>query len=130
MLQKEVVDRITANAHSKNYGRLSVMMQFHFDCEAGRDIDPDAFSPPPKVDSAMIKLLPRPLSVEQQALEKRLAIVVKTAFAQRRKTLKNSLKELLNDEDFNALGIDCKARAENLEPQHYYQIASYLARES
>lgn len=96
MLQKEVVDRIVAAPGSKTYGRLSVILQYHFQTECLFTIPPEAFSPPPKVNSAMLRLTPHETIPAASDLE-HFHEVVRLAFNQRRKTLSNSLKPLLNN---------------------------------
>lgn len=114
MLQKEVVNRICAEPGSKKYGRLSVMIQFYCDTELVFDVPPESFNPVPKVMSAIVKLTPHktpPVSVDNiSGLNK----VVTTAFSQRRKTLRNSLKKLLTENQISTLGIDPTLRAESI----------------
>lgn len=127
MLQKEVVDRIVAPAGSDAYGRLSVMVQYH--CAAARlfTIGPGAFTPPPRVDSAVVRLVPHPappVTVTDEAL---LARVVALAFSQRRKTLRNSLKTLLNAAAITACGIDPQRRAETLSLSEFAALTNAAA---
>ncbi len=114
MLQKEVVDRICANPGTKKYGRLSVMMQYFCDTELVFDVSPESFDPIPKVTSAIIKLSPHqkpPVEIEDI---KKLNKVVTTAFSQRRKTIRNSLKTLITEEQLLSLKIDPTLRAESI----------------
>jgi 16S rRNA (adenine1518-N6/adenine1519-N6)-dimethyltransferase len=114
MLQKEVVDRLAAIPGTKDYGRLSVMMQYHCRVESLFDVPPDAFSPPPKVNSAVVQLTPfsePPITVADINM---LSKLVTQAFSQRRKTLRNTLKPLMNVEQIEAQGIDPIRRAETL----------------
>ena len=114
MVQKEVAQRIVAEVGSKNYGRLSIMMQYRCKCQYLFDVAPGCFTPPPKVDSAIIRLLPLTepgFDVGDFAL---FSDIVQTAFSQRRKTLSNSLKSIVSSEVFELSGIDKKLRAENL----------------
>lgn len=114
MLQKEVVERMAAKPGNKQYGRLSVMLQYRYHIENLFSVPPGAFFPPPKVDSAVARLTPLPdvaLAAEQHADFARL---VKQAFSQRRKTLRNTLKGLLSAEQIEAQGVDPSARAETL----------------
>lgn len=126
MVQKEVAERIVAPPDSKHYGRLSVMMHYFCQCEYLFDVPPGCFSPPPKVDSAIIRLLPYaqpPVPVDDIDL---LELVVKTAFNQRRKTISNSLKKLLDKNTLTDLNIDPKARAENLSLAQFIRITQTL----
>jgi len=124
MLQKEVVDRICAGPGSKTYGRLSVMVQTWCSAERLLVIGPGAFNPPPKVDSAVVRLVPlRPSGcpVADASLHARL---VAAAFAQRRKTLRNSLKGLVEPTLLIACGIDPGARAETIAVCDYARLAN------
>jgi len=127
MLQKEVVERMVAAPDGKDYGRLSVMLQYRFDMELLFEVAPGAFSPPPKVESAVVRMRPRPLAQLTAASEAGLAQVVRCAFAQRRKTLRNSLAALLAAEDYAALGIAPGLRAENLPVADFVAISNYLS---
>jgi 16S rRNA (adenine1518-N6/adenine1519-N6)-dimethyltransferase len=127
MLQKEVVERMVAAPDGGDYGRLSVMLQYRFDMELLLEVPPGAFSPPPKVDSAVVRMLPRPAAQLTAATEAGLAQVVRRAFAQRRKTLRNSLGGLLLPEDYTALGIAPGLRAENLAVSDFVAISNYLS---
>jgi 16S rRNA (adenine1518-N6/adenine1519-N6)-dimethyltransferase len=126
MLQKEVVDRMLAAPSCNDYGRLSVMLQYRFEMELILSVPPGAFLPPPKVDSAVVRMMPAlgrcGLVQDELLLEK----VVAQAFGQRRKTLRNNLKGLLEDADYEQLGIDAGLRAENLSVQQYVAIVNHL----
>ncbi|HEX5513609.1 MAG TPA: 16S rRNA (adenine(1518)-N(6)/adenine(1519)-N(6))-dimethyltransferase RsmA [Gammaproteobacteria bacterium] len=114
-LQKEVVDRLAAAPASEAYGRLSVMVQYHCRVDRLFDIAPGAFRPIPRVDSGFVRLVPhreKPIEVPDVALLSRL---VAQAFSQRRKTLRNSLKGLLNEEQIRAAGIEPALRPEQLD---------------
>jgi 16S rRNA (adenine1518-N6/adenine1519-N6)-dimethyltransferase len=114
MLQKEVVERLRAAPGGKDYGRLSVMIQYRCAVEKLFDVAPGAFTPPPRVDSAVVRLVPHavpPVAVDDPA---RLAFLVRAAFASRRKTLRNNLRGLLSAETMLVLGIDPGRRAETL----------------
>jgi len=127
MLQKEVVERMVAEPSSGDYGRLSIMLQRRFHMEWLLDVPPTAFDPPPKVDSAVVRLIPK-IPDEIVPLDETLfARVVATAFSQRRKTLKNTLGGLLKSEDFATLGIDAGLRAEALAVSDYEAITRHLA---
>ncbi|MFH1605017.1 MAG: 16S rRNA (adenine(1518)-N(6)/adenine(1519)-N(6))-dimethyltransferase RsmA [Pseudomonadota bacterium] len=127
MLQKEVVRRMVASPGGGEYGRLSVMLQYRFDMELVLDVGREAFSPPPQVESAVVRMLPRPpvqlRAVNQTGLEQ----VVRRAFSQRRKTLRNSLAGLLETGDYALLEIAPGLRAENLRVADYVAISNYLA---
>lgn len=123
MLQKEVVDRMAAEPGSKAYGRLSVMLQVYCEVTSLFDIGPEAFDPAPKVDSSIVRLIPRqqPL-IETQLHETFEALVVKS-FSQRRKTLRNNLKGLLSTQQIESTGIDPSRRAETLSLQEFIDLA-------
>lgn len=125
MLQKEVVARMTAQPGSKVYGRLSVMVQYHCQATYLFTVGPGNFTPPPKVDSAIVRLVPRPFPI-QATDETCLAELVKQAFSQRRKTLRNTLKNWLTDEDFAELDIDPSLRAEALSVDEFVRLANHV----
>ncbi|NLA69037.1 MAG: 16S rRNA (adenine(1518)-N(6)/adenine(1519)-N(6))-dimethyltransferase RsmA, partial [Gammaproteobacteria bacterium] len=114
MLQKEVVDRMAAAPGSKVYGRLSVMLQAWCRVTALFTVGPGAFRPPPKVDSAVVRLVPRPPAEVGIDDPQRFAAVVRAAFGQRRKTLRNALQPLCDAGAIAAAGIDPSLRAEQL----------------
>ncbi len=130
MLQKEVVERMVAAPGGRDYGRLSVMLQYRFDMALLFAVAPEAFSPPPQVDSAVVRLRPRPQAQLTAASEAGLAQVVRCAFAQRRKTLRNSLAALLQAGDYDALGIAPGLRAENLAVADFISISNYLEKKN
>jgi 16S rRNA (adenine1518-N6/adenine1519-N6)-dimethyltransferase len=126
MLQNEVVDRLAAQPGTRDYGRLSVMVQFHCSVTKLLMIGPDAFQPAPKVDSAFVRLAPHttpPVSVINTAT---LELVVKQAFAQRRKTLRNNLRNLIPELSIEAAGIDPGQRAETLSLSAFARLADQL----
>ncbi len=127
MLQKEVVDRMVAEPSTPDYGRLSVMLQYRFVMDKVLDVPPEAFNPPPKVDSAVVRMIPLPASMIKVKDPARLEQVVAQAFSQRRKTLRNNLRGLLEPADFEALGIDAGLRPENLTVQQFCALADHLA---
>lgn len=127
MLQKEVVERMVAEPSCADYGRLSVMLQYRFEMENLFIVPPDAFWPPPKVESAVVRMIPAPGRCGMATDEALLEQVVTRAFAQRRKTLRNNLRELLDDAAYQALGIDPGLRAENLPVEQYVAISNYLS---
>ena len=127
MLQKEVVERMVAQASTPAYGRLSVMLQYHLQMDYLITVPPGAFEPAPKVESAFVRCVPHatlPFIAKDEAV---FAKVVLAAFSQRRKTLRNTLKGLLADEGFSALNIDSQQRAENLSVADFVAIANYLS---
>lgn len=127
MLQKEVVERMVAEPSSPEYGRLSVMLQYRLQMEYLVTVPPEAFDPAPKVESAFVRCVPYatlPYPAKDEVL---FAKVVTAAFGQRRKTLRNTLKGLLDDDGFAALGINPQLRAENLGVAEFVAISNYLA---
>ena len=127
MLQNEVVNRLAAEPGGKNYGRLSVMVQFHCKVDKLFTVPPGAFTPPPKVDSAIVRLVPYdqpPVDVNDiDTLRK----VVMQAFAQRRKTLRNNLKGLLDADIIQGCGIDPGRRAETLSLEEFAALANAVS---
>ncbi|HEB93992.1 MAG TPA: 16S rRNA (adenine(1518)-N(6)/adenine(1519)-N(6))-dimethyltransferase RsmA [Gammaproteobacteria bacterium] len=123
MLQKEVVDRLAATPGGKDYGRLSVMMQYHCVVDSLFDVSPGAFNPSPKVNSAVVRLRPwerPPVAVADVTVLEKL---VTQAFSQRRKTLRNTLKGLLSAEQISAQDIDPTRRAETLSLMEFAVLA-------
>lgn len=125
MLQKEVVERMIAKPSTSDYGRLSVMLQYHFNMRHVFDVMPQSFSPPPQVDSAIVEMIPRPQTQKIVRDEMLLSQIVLAAFSQRRKTLKNTLQYYLTVEDFYTLNIDPGLRAENLSIQDFVIITNF-----
>ena len=123
MLQKEVVERMAAEPGSKIYGRLSVMLQLACRVEPLFTVPPEAFRPPPKVDSAVVRLLPLSPDERHDANPDHVYAVVKAAFAQRRKTLSTALKQLLDSDAIRRADVDPKARAETLAPADFVRLA-------
>lgn len=124
MLQKEVVQRMAAVPGSKIYGRLSIMLQLVCRVEALFEVPASAFRPPPKVDSAVVRLTPLPPSQRPQVDTDRLHGIVKAAFAQRRKTLSNALRGWFTADTLAQAGIDPRARAETLPPHAFVRLAA------
>ena len=114
MLQREVVDRLAANPGNKDWGRLGVMAQFQCEVEPLFEVPPEAFYPPPKVQSAVVRLTPHATRLWPDCDRAQLRRVVTLAFSQRRKTLRNNFKNIFDDSALLALGIDPAARAETL----------------
>ena len=127
MLQKEVVNRLAAGPGSKAYGRLSVMAQYYCQVIPVLEVPPHAFKPAPKVDSAVVRLVPhaqKPFPVKNLRW---LSRVTTDAFNQRRKTLRNGLSHLFSVEQLEALGIDPTLRAENITVEQFCRLANWLS---
>ena len=124
MLQKEVVDRMAAAPGSKVYGRLSVMLQAYCTVAPLFDVPPGAFRPPPKVDSAVVRLVPRDPARIGIVDGARFAGIVRAAFGQRRKTLRNALKNVVDEAGIIAAGIDPGARAEQLSVADFVRLCN------
>jgi 16S rRNA (adenine1518-N6/adenine1519-N6)-dimethyltransferase len=124
MLQREVVDRMTATPGGKEYGRLTVMLGLFARAEVCFDIGPGAFSPPPKVWSTVVRLVPHatpPFDVRDQ---RRFAALVARLFSMRRKQLGRALKGSLTAEQIASVGIDPHARPETLAPADFARLAA------
>ena len=130
MLQKEVVERMVAGPGSNDFGRLSVMLQYFFEMEKLLDVPPEAFSPAPKVDSAVVRLIPAEHRIGQAQDFGQFVALVKQAFHQRRKTIRNNLKGLADDDDLQAAGISPQERAEHIAPEKYVALANLLAQKA
>lgn len=126
MLQKEVVDRMAAEPGSKAFGRLTIMLGCHFDVEALFDVGRDAFDPPPDVLSSVVRLVPLPAGTYDINDELRFAKVVAQAFSQRRKTIRNSLRGMVDEETLEFVGIDPGLRAEAISIGDYVSLANAL----
>ncbi len=127
MLQLEVVQRMTAKPGNKNYGRLGLMLQYFCEIEHLFNVPSAAFSPKPKVVSALARLTPHsqfPIVAKDVNC---LQIVIRTAFNQRRKTLKNSLKSIVSEETLNKLPLDGSLRPENLNLRDYVIISDAIS---
>lgn len=124
MLQKEVVERMVAEPGSKTYGRLSVMLQWRYHMELMFVVPPTAFDPPPRVDSAIVRMipLPNPLPCDQAKLEQ----VVLKAFSQRRKVIRNCLAGMFSESDLLEAGVDPQARPETIPLEQYVALANRL----
>jgi 16S rRNA (adenine1518-N6/adenine1519-N6)-dimethyltransferase len=126
MLQKEVVDRIAASPGNKTYGRLSVVMQYFCQVEKLFMVEAEAFKPKPKVDSAILRLIPkktRELSVEDEVS---FIEIVKQAFSQRRKTLRNTLKTVMTQEMWQQVEFDPSLRAESLSVEQFVALVRVI----
>ncbi|HEX2605151.1 MAG TPA: 16S rRNA (adenine(1518)-N(6)/adenine(1519)-N(6))-dimethyltransferase RsmA [Oxalicibacterium sp.] len=124
MLQKEVVERMVAEPGSKTYGRLSVMLQWRYHMELLFVVPPQAFDPPPQVDSAIVRMIPltHPLPCDGKKLEQ----VVQKAFSQRRKVIRNCLAGMFGEGDLVDVGIDPQLRPEAIALEHYVALANRL----
>ncbi|MBV0933041.1 16S rRNA (adenine(1518)-N(6)/adenine(1519)-N(6))-dimethyltransferase RsmA [Marinobacterium weihaiense] len=127
MLQKEVVDRLAAGPGDNHYGRLGIMAQYYCRVEPLFIVPPGAFSPAPKVDSAIVRLVPYAQPPYPAKDVKQLQNVVRTAFGQRRKTLRNNLKPLISADRLEALGIDPGLRPERLTLAQFVAISDALS---
>jgi 16S rRNA (adenine1518-N6/adenine1519-N6)-dimethyltransferase len=123
MVQKEVALRIVANPGETNYGRLSVMLQYRCNCQYLLDVAPGSFKPPPRVDSAVIRLTPFSSPEYDVGDFGRFSSIVQAAFSQRRKTISNSMKSVVDRETILACEIDPRARAENLSVADFAKLS-------
>ena len=126
MLQKEVVDRMVALPSTSNYGRLSVMLQYFCQIKKLFDVSANAFTPPPKVESSIVQLIPHrtpPVTVLNQ---KNFSKIVALAFSQRRKMLRNTLKTVFSSKAIEAVGVNPQARAETLTLEDFARLANSL----
>jgi 16S rRNA (adenine1518-N6/adenine1519-N6)-dimethyltransferase len=128
MLQLEVVNRLAAKPSTKNYGRLSVMAQYFCEVESLFEVPPEAFDPRPKVQSAIVRLVPHQQLPYPADNIDTLRSVLRTMFNLRRKTLRNSLKNSLNEDQISALGIDPSARPETLTLEQFVKISNTMDR--
>jgi 16S rRNA (adenine1518-N6/adenine1519-N6)-dimethyltransferase len=128
MLQKEVVGRLSAGPGGKQYGKLSVMIQYHYQVEHLFDVQAEHFEPKPKVLSAIVRLIPHetaPVIVDSLNMLQR---VVTQAFSQRRKNLRNALRPLFSETEMKALNIDPAARAETLGLEEFARLSNYKSK--
>ena len=127
MLQKEVVDRMAAEPGSKRYGRLTIMLGCYCTVEPLFDVPPEAFAPPPKVWSSVVRIEPRrpaPFDIKDPTALSRL---VTQGFSQRRKTLRNALRDLAASDDLEAVGIDPGARAESIDIARWVELSNHMS---
>ena len=124
MLQKEVVERMVAEPGTKDFGRLSVMLQWRYDIELVVDVPPESFTPPPKVDSAVVRMVPwaQPANVDVKLLEEMVAV----AFSQRRKILRNTLGSWIEQRGIQT-DFDLQRRAEEVPVADYIALAQLAA---
>ncbi|PKO94575.1 MAG: 16S rRNA (adenine(1518)-N(6)/adenine(1519)-N(6))-dimethyltransferase [Betaproteobacteria bacterium HGW-Betaproteobacteria-10] len=127
MLQKEVVERMVAVPGETDFSRISVMLQYRFHIEWLIDVPPESFDPPPKVQSAFVRLIPKDVSALNAKDPAKFAQLVQKAFSQRRKMLRNTLKGTLSDAGFAELGITPTCRAEDVTVEDYVRMANYLS---
>jgi 16S rRNA (adenine1518-N6/adenine1519-N6)-dimethyltransferase len=130
MLQREVVDRLVSVPSTSAYGRLGIMAQYHCQIDKCFDVPPEAFRPAPRVQSAVVRLVPHehlPYPVADEAV---LRNIVTTAFSQRRKTLRNALKSILDEETMQAVGVDCSLRPENISLEQFTLLANVMVQPS
>jgi len=127
MLQQEIVARMVAAPSHSAYGRLSVMLQYRFEMEKLIDVPAAAFDPAPKVESAVVRLAPLRPPLFPAHDETWFARIVKAAFSQRRKTLRNSLSAFVSEPELRALAIAPTARAQELSVEKFVAIADYVS---
>ena len=127
MLQKEVVERMIAAPSSSEYGRLSVMLQYYFAMEHLVHVPKESFDPEPKVESSFVRLIPYDNYPFVANNIDQFGKIVKEAFSQRRKTIRNSLKNFMNANDFENIDINPQLRAENLSVSDFVKISNYLS---
>lgn len=127
MLQKEVVMRLVAQPRSADYGRLSVMTQYYCQADLLFDVPPESFFPPPQVNSSIVRLVPYSKLPYQANDMKLFRQLVKLAFGQRRKTLRNGLKTVVTDEMWEQLPVSPKSRAEELSVEAFVELANRIA---
>lgn len=127
MLQKEVVERLAAKPGTGEWGRLSVMAQYYCDIEALFLVPPECFKPQPKVESAIVRMTPKKESSLKALDEKLLGDTLRSAFAQRRKTLRNNMKGLVTSEQLEALDLDPQRRPETLSLEEFVTLANFRA---
>lgn len=130
MLQKEVVDRMVAAPATEAYGRLSVMLQARFAMDKLFDVPPGAFTPPPKVDSAVVRMVPLGAGRRRARDEELFARLVTAAFSQRRKTLRNAVRALAGEADLAAAGLDGTRRGETLSVDEFMSLADVISARS
>ena len=126
MLQKEVVDRMVAHPNTRDYGRLSVMLQYRFSMDKVLEVPPTAFYPVPKVNSALVRIHPYTTPPYIAHDEIAFAQLVKNAFSQRRKTLRNNLRTLVNEAQFTAANIDPSRRPETLQLEEFVRLSNMI----
>ncbi len=126
MLQKEVVERLVARTGTHAYGRLSIMVQYHCLVSSLFNVSADAFYPQPKIESSIVRLIPHREFIHRAKNFDHFANLVKSAFSKRRKTLRNSLKEIVTDADWEKTNIDSHLRPEQLSLAEYVKLSNAL----
>ena len=127
MLQNEVVERMVAEPGTKAFSRLSVMLQYRYVIDKLLDVPPESFQPPPKVDSAIVRMIPYAPHELPSVDQTTLGELVTAAFSQRRKMLRNTLAVYRDSVDFEALGFDLQRRAEDVPVAEYVRVAQIVA---
>jgi 16S rRNA (adenine1518-N6/adenine1519-N6)-dimethyltransferase len=126
MLQKEVAERISSPPGNKIYGRLSIIIQYFYDVEKLFDVAPNSFNPPPKINSSIVELIPKKEFKEKILNFVNFEKITKLAFGQKRKTIKNNFREVLNEADFEILNINPQNRPETLGVDDFVRIENYM----
>jgi len=126
MLQDEVVDRMIAEPGNKDFGRLTVMLQYRYAIDKLIDVPPESFNPPPKVNSAIVRMIPFAAHELPDVDDKVLGEVVLAAFSQRRKMMRNTLGVYRDRVDFDALGFDLSRRAEEVPVAEFVKLAQVV----
>ena len=126
MLQREVIDRMVARPGDSDYGRLSVMLQSRYDMEKLFDVPPEAFDPPPRVVSAVVRMIPLPQDRPRPVSDEALSLTVQKSFAQRRKMLRRGLGEWAALVPWDDLGIADSSRAEELSVAQFIALSDVL----
>ena len=127
MLQKEMVDRLVAVPSTPDWGRLSIMVQYFCQCDYMFFVPPEAFSPPPRVDSAVVRLTPRSAPLFPATDFRLFGQMVNQAFTQRRKVISNALKSWLTADEIRAAGVDPGARPDAISLEGFVSMANYAA---
>src|ERR1700733_10918192 len=127
MLQDEVVDRMIAEPGNKDFGRLTVMLQYRYAIDKLIDVPPESFNPPPKVNSAIVRMVPLAPNELPDVSDRVLGEVVLAAFSQRRKVMRNTLAAYRDTVDFEAIGFDLSRRAEDVPVGEYVALARAVA---
>ena len=130
MLQKEVVERMVAQPKTNDYGRLGVMLQYFFDMEMLIEVPPESFDPAPKVDSAVVRMIPVKHRIGKAEDFEHFAKLVKLAFHQRRKTIRNNLKELAGDDDCRQSASIRRTGSEHIAAEKYVELSNYLVQKA
>ena len=125
MVQREVAMRLTASCGNRDYGRLTVCVGKTMQVETVFDVPPDAFSPPPEVQSTVIYMRPKPEPEIDSEIDEVFAKLVLLAFSNRRKTLRNSLGNLIDENSFDECDVDSSLRAQNLSVEQYMRLAEH-----